>query len=127
MKNSDGKSAEIHRLRPGQLGTKVARAPSHLGKEAQKWWRLIVSEFDLSDQGGLLLLQTAMEAFDRMRGAQRRIKKDGQTQRDRFGQLKAHPLFSVERDARSAMLAALRALNLDIEPLRDSPGRPTGY
>ena len=46
--------------------------------------------------------------------------------RDRYGQLKAHPAVNIERDARAAMLAALKAMNLDVEPLRDRPGRPGG-
>lgn len=45
---------------------------------------------------------------------------------DRFGQIKAHPLLPVERDARAAFLAGLRSLNLDFEPLHDGPGRPAG-
>ena len=49
-----------------------------------------------------------------------------QQQPDRFGQVKSHPLLSVERDSRAQYLAALKALNLDLEPLRDKPGRPGG-
>ena len=54
------------------------------------------------------------------------IKREGQSTRDRFGQPKAHPLLTVERDSRSGMLAALKAMNLDMEPLNDRPGRPGG-
>jgi hypothetical protein len=45
---------------------------------------------------------------------------------DRFGQPKVHPAVLIERDARGQMLAALRDLHLDLEPLRDRPGRPAG-
>ena len=75
---------------------------------------------------GLEVLRLFCEALDRLRDAQRRIQQDGPTYSDRFGQLKAHPLLAVERDARSQMLQALRALNLTVEPLRDGPGRPGG-
>ncbi len=44
---------------------------------------------------------------------------------DRFVQRKPHPLLAAERDARAQMLAALKALNLDLEPLKDR-GRPPG-
>ena len=41
-------------------------------------------------------------------------------------QPRAHPLLAVERDSRAQMLAAMKALNLDLEPPRDGPGRPGG-
>ena len=102
------------------------KAPNHLSSEAQKWWERISSEYSIDDQAGLLLLQTSMEAFDRMKECQRFIEKEGSQILDRFAQLKAHPLLCVERDARAQMLAALKQLNLDLEPLRDGPGRPAG-
>lgn len=63
----------------------------------------------------MLLIQTALEAFDRLRECQAAIKRDGQMIFDRFDQRRAHPLLPAERDARAQMLQALKALNLDIE------------
>lgn len=100
--------------------------PKHLSADAGRWWREIVDEYAIDDKAGFLLLQTAMEAFDRMKAAAKRINKDGEAVEDRFGQIKPHPLLPTERDARSQMLAAIKQLNLDIEPLRDGPGRPGG-
>lgn len=101
-------------------------APANLSAEAKDWWRRLVKEYDLADDGGRLILQTTLEAFDRMRGCQKAIKKDGEILCDRFMQVKPHPLLATERDARAQMLAGLKALNLDVEPLRDRPGRPGG-
>ena len=70
-------------------------------------------------------MTTAMEAFCRMKDAQAQIATEGQTVQDRFGQMKAHPLCTVERDSRAAMLNALKALNLDFEPIKKI-GRPGG-
>lgn len=100
--------------------------PKGLSTESKALWKRLASEYSIDDDAGLLLLQTAMEARDRMRGAQEAIARDGMTIADRFGQRKAHPLLPAERDARAQMLAALRALNLDVEPLHDRPGRPAG-
>ena len=100
--------------------------PKHLSTEARRWWRRVMAEYEISDDGGQLLLQTALEAFDRMRNCQSAIERDGELVKDRFDQLKAHPLLSAERDARAQMMAALKHLNLDLEPLRDRPGRPSG-
>jgi P27 family predicted phage terminase small subunit len=95
------------------------KAPKHLSREAQGVWKAIVAEYELEDRAGLLLLQTALEAFDRMREAQAAIADKGALTEDRWGQLKSNPACVIERDSRSAMLAALKALNLDLEPLRD--------
>jgi phage terminase small subunit len=61
-----------------------------------------------------------------MRDAQQTIREEGASTRDRWGQVKSHPLLTVERDARAQFLAAMRQLNFDLEPLRDKPGRPLG-
>ena len=100
-------------------------APKALSREAKGWWQRLVAEYGLDDEAGLLLLQTALEAFDRMRSAQAAIEKDGASVLDRWGQVKPHPLLAAERDARSGLLQSLRALNFDVEPLKGI-GRPGG-
>ena len=101
-------------------------APKKLSPEAKGLWRKLQSEYDIHDAAGVQILAAGLEAFDRMRGAQEQIAKAGASFLDRFGQLRAHPLLPVERDARAAYLAALKSLNLDLEPLRDRVGRPGG-
>lgn len=105
---------------------KNPRAPKTLSSEARRWWRKLTVEYVIEDEAGRLLLMVALESFDRMREAQIALAKDGLVLTDRFGQMKPHPLNTVERDSRAAMMAALRQLNLDIEPLRDHVGRPPG-
>lgn len=100
--------------------------PSHLSTEAKALWRSLATEHEIDDAAGLLLLCTALEAFDRMRQSQAMIKAHGVAITDRYNQVKANPAVAAERDSRAAMLASLKALNLDMEPLRDSPGRPSG-
>ena len=102
------------------------KAPATLSVEARGWWARLLDEYGIDDPAGLLLLQTSLEAFDRMKQAQKRIKKDGAIIKDRFDQLRAHPAITTERDSRAQMLMAMKNLNLDIEPLRDGPGRPGG-
>lgn len=100
------------------------KAPSKLSTEAKGWWGRLTTDYGIDDQAGLLLLQTAMESFDRMRQCQAAIERDGPTVEDRFGQVKAHPLSVTERDSRNQMMQALKHLNLDLEPLKE-PGRPS--
>jgi P27 family predicted phage terminase small subunit len=101
------------------------RPPEHLSADSKRLFRSLQAEYGIDDRSGVLLLTTAMEARDRMKAATATIEAEGQSISDRFGQTKAHPLLVVERDARAAMLSALKALHLDVEPVRP-PGRPGG-
>jgi len=100
--------------------------PDHLSEEAQLRWRAMVEEYELDDAGALLILTSAFEHWDRKEMARRQIAKDGLVFRDRWGKPRTHPMVSVELKAQAAFLAALKQLNLDLEPLRDAPGRPPG-
>jgi P27 family predicted phage terminase small subunit len=106
--------------------TKKIAPPKHLSAEAKKIWRGIISEYDIDDIAGLKILRVALEAYDRAEKCRTMIEKHGMMLKDRFGAPKSHPLLPVERDNRAAFLAGLKALNLDILPLRDGPGRPGG-
>ncbi len=89
------------------------------------WWKRLTAAYDLEDDAGALLLQTALEAFDQMRAAEKIIAAEGITFKDRFNQVRQHPATLIQRDARTAMLRGLKALNLDIEPAGEM-GRPPG-
>jgi P27 family predicted phage terminase small subunit len=77
----------------------TSSAPAHLSAEAKQWWRLLRDEYSLDDQAGRLLLQVALEAFDRLRQCQAAIAKDGMLSRGSKKQPRAHPLLAVERDS----------------------------
>jgi len=79
----------------------------------------------ISDPAGLSILRAVLESFDRAATAKRLLDVEGAVVRDRWGQSKVHPAVGVERDSRAAWLSALKQLYLDIEPLRDGPGRST--
>jgi P27 family predicted phage terminase small subunit len=95
----------------------IPKPPKHLSADARRWWQEIQAEYRIVDPGGRLLLQTAMEAFDRMRQSQTIISEQGATLKDRFDQVKSHPQLTIERDARSQMIQSLKALALDPEQL----------
>ena len=100
-------------------------APKGLSSAAGTWWKRLHSEFDLEDAGAAFLLETALRAFDRMSEAAALVDKHGVCIADRWGQLKSNPAVTAERDARAAMLAAFKQLNLDVLPPQ-RPGRPAG-
>ena len=97
----------------------------HLTEESKELWRIFTEEYGIDDSGGREILKTGLEARDRASGARKAIDAEGMTILDRFGCRKPHPLLAAERDSRAQYLAALRALNLDLEPVKPV-GRPPG-
>lgn len=89
------------------------KPPSHLSKESKRLWTDIVTEYIFDDAASLSVLQTALEARDRLQECRERINKEGLTVLDRFGQTRPHPLLSAERDARSGVLQGFKMLGLD--------------
>lgn len=78
-------------------------------------WRDWTQAHRFEDEASLALLRTTLEAHQRSRHCREAIDKDGEAVKDRFGQLKPHPLLAAERDARSAFFAGMKSLNLDLE------------
>lgn len=101
-----------------------AKPPKALSPAAKRLWRDLMAEYALSDVAAKAILTAGLEAFDRMSAAKTLLDADGPVIEDRWKQKKMHPAACIEKDSRAAWMAALKALNLDIEPLRDGPGRP---
>ena len=98
-----------------------SQPPEHLSAAARAWWRAIDAGYTLDDAAYLVLL-AAMEAFDRCRDAAAVLESEGLLIAGLHGP-RAHPCVLIERDARAAMLAAIRTLNLDIAPAPPQIGR----
>ena len=101
------------------------KAPSHLSSESQDLWRSITHEFVDADTHFFMVLQTALEARDRMQEARRVVDAEGAYYTSSTGMKKAHPALTIEREARSGFLAALRLLGLNLAEPADV-GRPPG-
>lgn len=97
---------------------KTGGAPRHLSAEARRKWDELQADYALDDAAGRLLLQSALEAFDRLQQARRTLAAEGVTTRDRWGQAKPHPALAIERDAATRMHSALRLLKLAPEALQ---------
>ena len=110
-----GPASEPDRLSP----------PAHLGAAGKQLWAGIQCDYRVTDPGGLALLQQACEAADRIASVRAQIDEQGELLVVK-GMPRVHPLCAVERDQRAALARCIRYLNLDIEPLRDRPGRPPG-
>lgn len=107
--------------------TSVPRPPGHLSKAAKALWRALHAEWNIPDAGSIAILVSALESYDRCQLARRTLAADGLTIRDKFGQVKVHPLCSVVRDAEAGFRAALRQIGIDKLPDEKParPGRPT--
>ena len=103
----------------------MLRTPKHLKPDGRKLYRDLVTEYGITDAAGLALVTTAAECLDRMRAAQAAIAEHGEVVTDRYGQVKVNPAAVLEKDSRAGMLSSLKALNLDLEPLKEI-GRPPG-
>jgi P27 family predicted phage terminase small subunit len=93
--------------------------PRHLSAAAKRLWTRLRGDFMLDDEAALLILQSALEAYDRVQEARAIIARDGAVTKDRWGQLKQHPATLVEASARAQMHAALRLLRLSPDMLED--------
>lgn len=91
--------------------------PTDLTPASQKLFRRITRDWGIVDEPGLTFVLTAMQCRDRIEEARAVIRRDGITVLDRYGVPKLHPAVSVEKQARAGLLAALKALNLDLETL----------
>lgn len=88
--------------------------PKHLEAPERALWRSITDAYVVDDDAALEMLATALEARARARRCREAIDRDGEVVRDKWNQLRAHPLLVAERGARDSYLKAMRLLNLDL-------------
>jgi len=89
------------------------RPPKGLSKEAQTWFRRIVSDYELGeDHAALLLLEVGLGSWDEMRICRGDIARNGFTILGRFNEKRPNPAVSAMARSRSAMLRTFTALGL---------------
>ena len=90
----------------------MKQAPMHLSPEARRWWRAVVTEYELEPHK-LNLLTLAATAWDRSEQARLILAKEGIIAPDRYGAPRAHPAVAIERDSRLAFARLVRELALE--------------
>lgn len=93
--------------------------PPHLLASGRELWARLIRDFALRDSAARATLAIACECVDRLTQIREVIDREGATVRDRFQQVKPHPLLAAERDARSGFIAAMKALGLHGAPEAD--------
>ncbi|MDA9409989.1 P27 family phage terminase small subunit [Bradyrhizobium sp. CCBAU 45384] len=99
------------------------KPPQHLRQTTAKWFRSVLSDFDL-DEHHIRLLTLAAEAWDRGQQAREVIEAEGMTFIDRFGSPKPRPEVAIERDSRIGFARLLRELALDGVDGPEAPRAP---
>jgi P27 family predicted phage terminase small subunit len=113
-----GRKSQYDLIEPAVLRPKfeplVRQPPDHLGEPERQIWDHVFADYQLSNETTIDVLVTALEAHQRAREARETISREGMQVTGRDGQGKVHPLLAVERDARAAWLAAIKALGLEL-------------
>jgi P27 family predicted phage terminase small subunit len=99
--------------------------PRLLGKPGMNLWNRITSEYAVEDAAGKELLVLACQSLDRAEAIRATIDHDGEVLTTRNGVVKEHPALRAELQSRAFCAKMLLRLGLDVEPIRDRPGRPT--
>jgi len=103
----------------------ATKPPRKLGDAGLSLWQSIQSEYRIDDAAGIELLMQACEAADRVARLAEGIDKDGEVIETENGP-KAHPALKEQLSHRAFIVRTLRALGLNLEPVR-SVGRPTAW
>lgn len=111
-------------MRPKLAKNQIPRPPTHLSREAKTLWRKLHEEWVIDEPGSVAILVVGLESFDRCQEARKILAKEGLRTRDRFDQVRVHPLAAVARDAEAAFRSALRQLGVDKSPDDTPPRRP---
>ena len=94
--------------------TERVKVPQHLSAASKALYRGIVADYVLEPWHTRLLTE-ALGSLDRAEQARTQLDRDGLTCVTRLGELKAHPLVLVERDARGTFGRLMKQLGLDLE------------
>lgn len=90
--------------------------PAHLSPAAKTRWKQLVAEYSIEDDYGLMLVEKAMESWDRATRARIIIEAEGEVIPDARGGRRPHPAVGIERDAKKSFLEFIKALNVDVVP-----------
>lgn len=100
----------------------MEKIPSHLSKLSKKFYKRVISDYDLENHH-LKILLLACECLDRINEAKEVIDKDGIIYYDSRGNPREHPAIKIESNNKVIFARLMRELCLDIEPPKEV-GRP---
>ena len=110
---------------PTLITSHLPALPPHLGEAGRDLFSKLVTEYDITDAGGLSLVEIAAAAADRIASAQAALSRDGEFMVGANGGMRPHPALNLERTASERLMSAIRNLHLDVPP-KLPHGRPPG-
>lgn len=102
---------------------KIQKAPKGINSKGRKFWRKVLSEYELADAHDLERLAMACKCLDTLADAEERVKLDGLFSINRYGSTVEHPGIKMIRDNRMLFVKIIRELNLDIPAPEPRPPR----
>jgi P27 family predicted phage terminase small subunit len=106
------------------MSSNLPKAPADLTPESADWFARIVREYQVCDEPGVLHLTQALRAYDRANQARETLANEGLMVKDRLGNTRPHPAATIEVNSTRNFLSCMKALGLDMESTRPTPGRP---
>lgn len=104
------------------------RPPGGISKESQKLWHELYTNYSPWDEAAVRLLNELCKVNEIIIDCEKRIKKEGLSLEDRFGQKVAHPLLRVLKENRTQFLRFCKELGLLSEDEeKNKVGRPGAY
>ena len=104
----------------------IASMPPGLGPDGKSLWDRIMGDYDITDVGGREMLSQACFAADMVVRCRDNVDKHGILIKTKMG-MRENPALRQELAFRAFIVRTLQKLGLDVEPIRSTLGRPTGY
>src|SRR5215813_12782961 len=101
----------------------IASPPANLGPAGLRLWQSVLTDYDISDAGGLALLEQICFAYERAERLRAEIDRDDEIISGRNGK-REHPGLRGELAARSFVCRSLQRLGVNLEAV-SRMGRPS--
>lgn len=99
---------------------KIPKAPAGLQGAGKKFWKQVLSEYELEEAHDLERLAMACKCLDDLAMAEKRVKADGMFVVNRYGSTVEHPGLKMIQSSRLLFVKIIRELALDIVPPAES-------
>jgi hypothetical protein len=110
------------RFRPKRAAPR--RTPKELDSPGRALWKALQTEYDVDDAGGQALLLAACRAEDDIQRMRQTVAREGDVLKS--DPSKPHPLLAAIRGSEQVRRQSISSLHLDLNPLENRPGRPSG-